>query len=49
MLCLAHILKSMKVVWVLNATKLTELAQKIVILWHLVVESSATCCSCSWC
>jgi len=40
----------MKVIWVHNATTLTGLAQKIVILWYLVVDSSATSCSgtCCW-
>jgi hypothetical protein len=39
----------MKVIWVHNATMLTGLAKKVVILWYLVVDSSATSCSCTWC
>jgi len=39
----------MTVIWVLDGTKLTGLAQKIVILWHLVADSSVTSCFCSWC
>jgi len=30
------------------AAKLTRLSQKIVILWHLVVESCTTCCFLFW-